>query len=193
MSRKKMFILIAALFSLLTATAYAQTGYLSGMFKYVGPEKNYQAPVPKVAPQPSTQDVSPQTIPMPRTVHGQNILKTSFSMIGIPYVYGGMSKSGMDCSGFVGIVYNQACNLKLPRTAHDIYLKSKKFETTASLEPGDLVFFSASGKRISHVGIYLGENLFIHAASDGPKTGVIVSKLAERYWKRTFVGGGKVL
>lgn len=169
---------------------HAQSGYLSRMFKYVGPEKNYQPPAPPVEIQ------SQQTIPslplMPKDQY-QKILTSSFSMLGIPYVYGGMSKSGVDCSGFVGMVYQDACNMNLPRSAHDIYLKSQKVATTSSLEPGDLVFFSASGRRISHVGIYLGDEQFIHAASDGPKTGVIVSKLAERYWKRTFVGGGKVL
>ena len=137
----------------------------------------------------STTDVA--TIPASVTGGAADLLTVSNTYLGVPYRYGGTTRKGIDCSGFVGAVHKEALDLSLPRTAHDIYTTATNVDN-ASLVPGNLVFFSASGSRISHVGIYMGEGKFIHAASAGPKTGVIVSKLSEGYWSRTYVGGGSV-
>lgn len=137
----------------------------------------------------STADVA--NIPASVTGGAADLLTVSNTYLGVPYRYGGTTRKGIDCSGFVGAVHKEALDLSLPRTAHDIYTTATNVDN-ASLVPGNLVFFSASGSRISHVGIYMGEGKFIHAASAGPKTGVIVSKLSEGYWSRTYVGGGSV-
>lgn len=113
------------------------------------------------------------------------------SYLGTPYSYGGISKSGIDCSG---LVYRAALDsgvATLPRTAASIYSKIKKIPDSER-EAGDLVFFAVSG-RVNHVGIYLGKGRFIHSASDGAKTGVIISNLSENYWKMHYCGTGRFL
>lgn len=193
MGKGNILVITMILFGITIGQSYGQVGTLSSMFRYVGPETtNKPKPVFQEEP-PVPQQQSADTITIPANPTIQSVINKAFSLVGIPYLYGGTTTAGIDCSAFVGMVYRESCAVKLPRTAHDIYGASKKIPDLNTLHPGDLVFFSASGKRISHVGIYLGNNIFIHAASDGPKTGVILSRLSERYWKRTFVGGGSVL
>ena len=104
----------------------------------------------------------------------------------IRYKRGGRSpKTGFDCSGFVRYVFRQGIGAELPNTS------SAQFHTGHAVAPddlrsGDLVFFRTRGKRVSHVGIYLGEGRFIHAPSSG-KT-VSISSLSEHYWSRRFAG-----
>ena len=136
---------------------------------------------------PTTNMVVPASV----TGGAEELLTVSSTYLGVPYRYGGMSRKGMDCSGFVVLVHKEALGLSLPRTAHEIYSVATPVDNE-SLVPGNLVFFSASGSRISHVGIYLGDGKFINAASGGPRTGVVVSKLSEKSWSRTYVGGGSV-
>lgn len=112
-------------------------------------------------------------------------------MLGTPYVYGGTSKSGIDCSGFVYVAAKNSGNGVIPRTAEAIYNYSTPV-TASERQPGDLVFFAVNSK-VNHVGIYLGNNQFIHSASDGPKTGVIISKLSEKYWKNHYYSSGRII
>jgi hypothetical protein len=83
-----------------------------------------------------------------------------------------------------------ASGTELPRTVATLSKLAERIADSAR-EPGDLLFFNTTG-RISHVGIYLGGASFIHSASDGPKTGVIVSALSESYWERTYVFTGRI-
>jgi len=122
----------------------------------------------------------------------QKMIDYSKQFVGVPYVYGGASKSGMDCSGLIFTVANDAIGVKLPRSASGIY-SAVRIINDSEKEAGDLVFFKTVGSRISHVGLYLGNNQFIHAASDGPNTGVIISSLKESYWSRTYAGAGRFL
>lgn len=122
----------------------------------------------------------------------QKMIDYSKQFVGVPYVYGGASRSGMDCSGLIFTVANDAIGIKLPRSAAGIY-SAVRIINDSEKEAGDLVFFKTVGSRISHVGLYLGNNQFIHAASDGPNTGVIISSLKESYWSRTYAGAGRFL
>ncbi|MDR1048023.1 MAG: C40 family peptidase, partial [Treponema sp.] len=112
---------------------------------------------------------------------------------GTPYRYGGADRRGMDCSGLVIASFKDALGAVVPRTAAGLYTWAEKIEEP-QLQPGDLVFFrTTSSKSITHVGIYSGRGRFIHAASEGPKTGVIYSQLSENYWKGTYAGSGRAI
>ncbi|MBR5581495.1 MAG: C40 family peptidase, partial [Treponema sp.] len=122
----------------------------------------------------------------------QKMIAYSKQFVGVPYVYGGASKSGMDCSGLIFTVANDAIGVKLPRSTSGLY-STVRIIKDSEKEPGDLVFFKTVGNKISHVGLYMGNNQFIHAASDGPNTGVIISSLKESYWNSTYAGAGRFL
>lgn len=111
------------------------------------------------------------------------------SWLGVPYRYGGFSRAGADCSGFVWTVFRSAYNLDLPRTTEEQAWHTRKLRRRR-LRVGDLVFFRTQSRwKISHVGIYLGNDKFIHASTS---RGVIVSDLDEPYYARTFVYGGRI-
>ena len=112
--------------------------------------------------------------------------------VGVPYVYGGTDRNGIDCSGLVYVSAKEAVNRGLPRSASDLY-SYVRIIPDARKEPGDLLFFRTVDTRISHVAIYIGNGQFIHAISDGPNTGVILSSLSERYWKEKYCAAGQFL
>ncbi len=111
------------------------------------------------------------------------------SYLGTPYVYGGASPDGFDCSGLVFHVYREV-GVSLPRTA-GAQASAGRHVNRTSLLPGDLVFFRTRGTRISHVGIYVGEGRFVHAPSSG-KT-VRVDSLDDPWWLRRYAGARRVL
>jgi murein DD-endopeptidase / murein LD-carboxypeptidase len=109
---------------------------------------------------------------------------------GVRYRMGGKDQKGIDCSAFVQRLYENVFCTNLVRTAMDQFHMCQYVMKTDSLKEGDLVFFRNRGKRISHVGIYLANNFFVHASSS---QGVIISSLNEGYWSRFYAGAGKVL
>ncbi len=114
------------------------------------------------------------------------LVEYSKKYIGSPYASGGVGPNSFDCSGFVFAVSRESIKVQLPRTTRAIYSFSTPIKDSER-EAGDLVFFkTTSSGNISHVGIYIGNNQFIHCASDGPNTGVIVSSLKESYWKAHY-------
>ena len=114
------------------------------------------------------------------------------SLVGSPYRLGGTSpETGLDCSGFVGHVFRQTAGVVLPRDSRAISEVARPL-AKAELQPGDLVFFNTLNRAFSHVGIYVGDDRFVHAASS--RTGsVMVSNLNDRYWRERFDGARRVL
>ncbi len=110
--------------------------------------------------------------------------------LGTPYQYGGKSRQGMDCSGFVTVIYWESFDIELPHNAQQIYRECQKI-LPQQLKLGDLVFFRvAKSKKIDHVGIYLVKDYFVHASVNH---GVVVSELTEKYYCSRFVGAGRVI
>lgn len=105
---------------------------------------------------------------------------------GTRYVLGGTTKRGIDCSAFVQHMYTGLYGISLPRTAREQYRATRQISRT-ELEEGDLVFFNTRGG-VSHVGIYLQNNKFVHAASSG---GVMISDLYDNYWSTRFIGANR--
>lgn len=132
--------------------------------------------------------------PVPASSHlaGKVISQSARSLVGTPYHYGGNSPAtGFDCSGLINYVYRQSVSLQLPRTSRQlIALPQPWISQRQRLSSGDLVFFRVHG-RISHVGIYVGDNQFVHA----PRTGgeVRLGQLDNVYWRRHFRGAKHVL
>lgn len=120
----------------------------------------------------------------------REVLVNALSLTGIRYKYGGSSpETGFDCSGFVRYVFKQAASLTLPRSAIEI----SQLGTTVpknELQPGDLVFFNTLKSAFSHVGIYLGNNRFIHSPSSGGK--VRVENMQDGYWVKHYNGAQRL-
>jgi hypothetical protein len=141
-----------------------------------------------LAPKPTA---SPEVKAMAYLDARQKVIETSKKYEGVPYRYGGMTVKGLDCSGFLCLVFKDALNVSLPRSASGLYSWAEKI-TLEKAQPGDFLFFKTdkSGS-VTHVGLYLGERRFIHSASSGSRTGVIYSSLDEKYWANAYVGAGR--
>lgn len=120
---------------------------------------------------------------------GTDIVNTAMKYLGVRYNYGGTGSAGFDCSGFVRFVYMRH-GIHIPRTSEAQYCAGYPV-TMDKAKPGDLLFFTVSGRRISHVGIYLGERKFIHAPSSGKS--VSIGSLDASYWSRRFSGAATYL
>jgi cell wall-associated NlpC family hydrolase len=115
----------------------------------------------------------------------------ALSLVGIDYRYGGETPDrGLDCSGLIRYVFQQVTGVTLPRTAKELSRIGKDIRT-AELEPGDLVFFNTRRFAFSHVGIYLGNDRFIHAPSRGGEVGV--ASLASAYWQKRYNGARRLV
>lgn len=116
----------------------------------------------------------------------RSIIEEAQSWLGVPYRYAGNTRSGVDCSGFVVAVFS-ANGITLPRTSRD------QFQFVSSIdirnaEPGDLIFFQNRG-RISHVGIYVGNDMMIHASTS---LGVVIQNINDNYYSSRYAGTGRV-
>ena len=115
----------------------------------------------------------------------------ALQFVGYPYVYGGSSPKGFDCSGFTSYVYKHF-GYSLNRSASN-QLDNGTPVSMSELQPGDLVIFKkgTTSKRATHVGLYIGNNQFVHASTS--KVGVIISKLSDSYYTKGFVGGRRII
>jgi len=111
---------------------------------------------------------------------------TALTLMGTPYKFGGSSpEAGFDCSGLVQYIYRDISTVTLPRTAAEMANLAGRDVTTRELVVGDLLFFRlGSSSRINHVGVYIGEDRFVHAPRTG--TNVRIDKLDNRYWMRYY-------
>jgi len=120
----------------------------------------------------------------------QQIVEDALQLVGIRYRRGGTdAETGFDCSGFVGYLFRERLGLALPRTSREISHAGVQVPK-AELQPGDLVFFHTMRHSFSHVGIYLGDNMFVHAPRRG--RAVRVEDLRHRYWAKRFDGARRI-
>jgi cell wall-associated NlpC family hydrolase len=117
----------------------------------------------------------------------KELLESVDEWYGVRYRSGGNTKTGVDCSGFTVAVYAAVYGMTLPRVSREQYRLSRKISTT-ELQEGDLVFFNTNGRGVSHVGVYLGNNKFIHASVS---RGVMVNGLFEPYYLKRYIGAGR--
>lgn len=121
----------------------------------------------------------------------QEIVLRSLSLLGVNYKFGGNSvETGLDCSGLVRLVVHDVIGKVLPRRSEEISRIGQPVEAD-ELKPGDLVFFNTLRKTFSHVGIYIGNNQFVHAPSSGGF--VRIEKLDKQYWNERFNGARRLL
>jgi cell wall-associated NlpC family hydrolase len=115
------------------------------------------------------------------------LTRSALKFLGVPYVFGGTTRSGFDCSGYVQHVFAML-GITLPRTADAQYDVGHR--VVGGMRPGDLVFFQTYAPGPSHVGIYLGKGKFVHASAS---RGVMVSKLSDAYWANRFIGAKRFI
>ena len=109
--------------------------------------------------------------------------------LGVAYRFGGTTPTGFDCSGFMQYIFRKAFSVNLPRTSAEqatvgIYV------SRSELQPGDMVFFRTSGSRISHVGMYIGNDRFIHAPRTGKR--IEITSLSSQYWSSKYATARRV-
>lgn len=118
---------------------------------------------------------------------GDSLVSTANRYIGVPYVFGGSTPDGFDCSGFTSYVFSHN-GITLPRMADEQYAVGRKIGRT-ELIPGDLVFFSTYEPGVSHAGIYVGDDRFISATTS---SGIHIDSLNSTYWSSRYIGATRV-
>ena len=121
----------------------------------------------------------------------QDVILQGLKLVGVRYRFGGNDEdSGLDCSGFVRLVFKDSIGTLLPRTAREMSEVGQRIDSS-QLKPGDLVFFNTMRRAFSHVGIYLGDNHFMHAPRAGAE--VRVESMESSYWMKRYNGARRIL
>ena len=137
----------------------------------------------------------PVEVPGPYLSPPGNVVRAALAYRGVPYVNGGDSQNGLDCSGLIYRVFRDETGLDLPRGVQALF--NSGLPAARPLHIGDLVFFDTtddtSPATPTHVGVYAGAGAFVHAASEGARTGVIVSALSDAYYRTRFLGARRFI
>ena len=133
--------------------------------------------------------VAPAAAPQPPGAGTSALVQLAMKLLGAPYAYGGTTPDGFDCSGYTSYVFRQV-GVELPRTAAEQAALGQAV-ALADLRPGDLLFWNTDGNGISHVGIYVGDDKFIHAENDD--TGVVLTPVSKPWWSARYAGARRVL
>jgi cell wall-associated NlpC family hydrolase len=159
------------------------------------PVNDTREPAPDTADQPQTQTPDTQTGTTTETpqdesrgTFGEEVALRAIALVGKPYRYGGADLNGFDCSGLVFYIYHEL-GVELPRSAAEQQRYAAKISRD-DLLPGDLIFFRINRKRISHVGIYVGDNRFVHAPQSGKQ--VVIRNLDDDYYAKHWVSAGRI-
>ncbi|UOP05694.2 C40 family peptidase [Conchiformibius kuhniae] len=175
-------------------------------------------PAPQAAPSPRQQETPPQSassntrLRLSRSVQqagakhevakqstlasaggrgdADALLSNAMGLLGVAYRFGGTSpRTGFDCSGFMQHIFRKAFAVNLPRTSAQ-QAQVGAHVSRSNLQPGDMVFFRTSGRRISHVGMYVGNNRFIHAPRSGKR--IEITNLGSKYWSARYATARRV-
>jgi cell wall-associated NlpC family hydrolase len=143
-----------------------------------------------VSKKPSGHVESPRIINQDLSAKPQysNLVDIAQRLKGKPYRYGGVTPKGFDCSGFVHYAYGKA-GLSIPRTTKAQYRMAQRLPIDEA-RPGDLLFFRINSRKLSHVGLYLGNRRFIHASTS--KKQVAEASLDDPYWQKRLLGAGRI-
>ena len=125
----------------------------------------------------------------PKDITNNTLYEFIDQWYGANYHLGGCSRTGIDCSGFAQKLYGEVYGVDLLRTAMEQFRNCKRVKHSKDAEEGDLVFFHIHSRHITHVGIYLANDYFVHASTSG---GVMISNLNEDYWHKYFAGAGRI-
>lgn len=125
----------------------------------------------------------------PHTITNLELYRFIDEWYKVSHKLGGNDKNGIDCSAFAQRLYDHVFKMNLYRSAAEQFRNCEMIKDRDKLKEGDLVFFRTRGNRISHVGIYLANQRFVHVSTS---QGVIISSLKEDYWNKTYAGAGKI-
>jgi len=142
---------------------------------------------------PSEATVKGEADPVSVSAPKSSVMKSFFDNLGqyfgTRYRFGGQTPAGFDCSGFVRFMYDKVFNMHLPRSSREMSSIGNKVSKN-DLQPGDLVFFQTRGKRINHVGIFIGNDTFVHSSLS---KGITEDKLQHKYYEKRFAGAVRLL
>jgi cell wall-associated NlpC family hydrolase len=136
-----------------------------------------------------TRDFKKEKNPAIKPLDQSKMMREISRYMGVPYLYGGTTAQGLDCSGYTMLVYKNAIGKLLPRSAAEQATVGRSVDLQ-NLKFGDLVFFNTTGEQYSHVGIYIGDDLFAHASVT---LGVTISSLQSSYYEKRYVGARRVI
>ena len=162
-----------------------QTGYIRS--DYMEIISGYS---PSSSSSATVTSTATKTVPAANVTLGRQMVDFALGYLGSKYVYGGASPSGFDCSGFSSYVYKHF-GYTITRTASGQYRNDGVKIPKSELYAGDLVFFSSNGSSVTHVGIYIGNNEFIHAST--PSSGVVISRLDSTYYINVWWGAKRII
>lgn len=149
-----------------------------------------QSVEPAAAPAATSESISPLARLHNFTHRASDLAVSAIGMIGIRYQRGGTDpENGLDCSGLVRYVFKESWNKEMPRTSREMSQIGKKVDQK-DLQPGDLVFYNTVRRGFSHVGIYLGDNRFVHSPAAGGE--VRIESMDLGYWKKRFNGARRI-